>query len=157
VIPGARDMIKRNEGVRPRVYKDSLGIETIGVGFNLRRADAPARCKAHGLNYTALLSGAVTLTASQIDELLDEDLADCQASVRQILPSFEALPHTAQLVLLDMRFQLGAGGLKTFKHTLAAFDKRDWKQAAIGLRSSKAYKQTRLRWERNAKLLEALA
>jgi hypothetical protein len=34
------DMIAESEGTRECVYNDSLGIPTIGIGFNLRRSDA---------------------------------------------------------------------------------------------------------------------
>jgi lysozyme len=157
MIASIRDMLKRNEGVRRRVYKDSLGIETIGVGFNLERPDALERCKRHGFNYYALRAGAHTLTDAQVDALLDEDIADCMASVHDILPGFDKMPVAAQLVLVDMRFQLGAAGLRGFKNTLKAFSAHDWKAAAKGLRSSLAYKQTPVRWERNAKVLDGLA
>jgi hypothetical protein len=33
-------MIAENERYSFCMYKDSLGIETIGIGFNLRRTDA---------------------------------------------------------------------------------------------------------------------
>lgn len=156
IAEAARTMLKRNEGVRHRVYKDTLGIPTIGVGFNLQRPDARQRCERLGLNYDALLSGAETLTAAQVDQLLDDDVADCLADLPRLVAGFESMPLTAQLVLLDMRFQLGPSGLRSFKNTRKAFEARDWKKAAASMRLSLAYKQTPRRWESNAKLLEAL-
>ncbi len=148
-------MLKRNEGVRLAAYKDSLGILTIGVGFNLERLDARARCTMHGINFDDIKAGS-PLTMAQVDALLDEDIAACVYSLRDLLPGFDQYPEQAQLVLIDMRFQLGAGGLKAFKNTLGAFRAQHWKNAAAGLRSSLAYKQTTKRWERNAKALESI-
>lgn len=150
-----RDMIKANEGVRLAAYKDSLGILTVGVGFNLQRLDARARCAMHGVNFDDVKAGC-PITMAQCDALLDEDIDACVASLRDLFPKFHDMPVPAQMVLIDMRFQLGAGGLKAFKNTLAAFRSSDWKLAAAGLRTSLAYKQTPRRWERNAAALEAL-
>ena len=36
-------MIIDSEGKRPCVYKDSLGIPNIGIGFNLQRSDARSK------------------------------------------------------------------------------------------------------------------
>ena len=156
MLTALRDMLKRNEGVRHRVYKDSLGIPTVGVGFNLMRPDARVRCQLHGIDYDALLAGKITLTDAQVDAFLDEDVVACRKSLVALIPEVIQMPREAQNVLLDMRFQLGEGGLRAFKNTLRAFSTHDWKAAAAGLRSSLAYKQTPLRWERNAKALEAL-
>jgi lysozyme len=153
MIEAARVMLKRNEGVRHRVYKCTQGYPTIGVGFNLARADARTRCARHGLDYEGLLTGAKTLTAAQVDALLDEDIVDC---LKQMPEGFDSMPMTAQLVLVDMCFQLGAAGLRSFKNTLKAFADRNWKKAAANMRLSLAYRQTPKRWESNAKLLEAI-
>lgn len=153
--PAVREMLKANEGVRLAAYKDSLGILTVGVGFNLQRLDARARCAMHGANFDDVKAG-IPLTMAQVDALLDEDIAACVASLSDLLPTFKDMPEAAQMVLVDMRFQLGAGGLKNFKNTLAAFRAGEWKKAAAGLRASLAYKQTTKRWERNAKALEAI-
>lgn len=154
ILATARVMIKRNEGVRLKAYKDTLGILTVGVGFNLERLDARTRCVRHGIDYDRLVAGRVLLTTAQVDALLEEDLAASLVGLREMLPSFDNMPTLARLVLIDMRFQLGAGGLKKFKNTLAAFRDRDWKRAAEGLRASLAYKQTTHRWETNARSLE---
>ena len=39
-------MIKDSEGKLPCVYTDSLGISTIGIGFNLKRSDARRKISA---------------------------------------------------------------------------------------------------------------
>ena len=50
-------MIERHEGKRNRVYSDSVGIPTIGIGFNLNRADATDRLKSLGLDYNKVRNG----------------------------------------------------------------------------------------------------
>ncbi len=152
-----REMLKRNEGVRTFVYKDSLGIETIGVGFNLLRPGARFRCIKYKLDYDALLSGAQALTLPAIDALLNDDIDACVESLRSFICTFDALPEPAQHVLIDMRFQLGEAGLRAFKHMLRAVRVGEWKNVATEMRDSRAYQQTSVRWERNAKAMEKLA
>lgn len=150
-------MLRRHEGVRARVYKDTLGIETIGVGFNLRRPDARQRISAAGSNYDAVVSGKVALTDSQIDALLALDVIDCVTDLKTLAVLFDGLPNDAKEVLVDMRFQLGGAELRAFKNTLAAFRGRLWKSAAAGMRASQAYQQTPQRWEENARRIEKLS
>lgn len=149
-------MIRPNEGVRANVYRDSLGIETIGVGFNLRRGGARESLAAVGADHAAVLAGKESLAPWQIDTLLDCDIAVAVADLRKLMPGYDDMPETARLVLLDMRFQLGGAGLRGFKYTLAAFRAGEWKKAADGMRASLAYKQTPKRWERNASSIEHL-
>lgn len=43
------------------MYKDSLGIPTIGIGFNLKRSDAPKLIAGVGANYNKILAGSECL------------------------------------------------------------------------------------------------
>ncbi len=149
-------MLRINEGVRTKVYKDSLGIETIGVGFNMRRPDAKSIVEALNIDYDALLHGTVELTQSQVDALLIKDIDAVTADLSTLFSNFISLPEQARLVLCDMRFQLGAHGLRNFANTIKAFQLRNWVVAARGIRSSLAYKQAPVRWERNALALESI-
>lgn len=49
-------MIAESEGSRSCVYNDSLGIPTIGIGFNLKRSDAPTLIAGLGLSYDKVLN-----------------------------------------------------------------------------------------------------
>jgi len=54
-------MIAEAEGEESCVYNDSLGIPTIGIGFNLERSDAPALIAGLGLDYDSVLDGSTCL------------------------------------------------------------------------------------------------
>ena len=49
--------LEKHEGKRTKVYKDSRGISTIGIGFNLERAGAKKSIEALGLDYSKILGG----------------------------------------------------------------------------------------------------
>lgn len=57
-----KTMITESEGKRSCVYNDSLGIPTIGIGFNLKRDDAKALIQKLGLNYNSVVDGKQCLT-----------------------------------------------------------------------------------------------
>ena len=46
-----------SEGFRSKVYKDSLGIKTIGYGFNLEQSGAKQIMAKYGLDWNAYITG----------------------------------------------------------------------------------------------------
>jgi len=58
---GIEDMIAEAEGKRTCMHHDSLGIPTIGIGFNLKRSDAPSLINGVGANYNKVLAGSECL------------------------------------------------------------------------------------------------
>ena len=69
-----KQQLIKHEGKKHKVYKDTEGIPTIGVGFNLTRSDAKAKITALGHNYDKILAGEASLTDEQIDKLLTDDI-----------------------------------------------------------------------------------
>ena len=79
---------------------------------------------------TKVCRGAVSLTEAQIDALLDLDIAAARADARRRVQGFDTLPPQAQMVIIDMIFNLGVGGFSTFRKMIAAVERRDWTAAA---------------------------
>jgi GH24 family phage-related lysozyme (muramidase) len=122
----------------PTVYLDSASPPhpTVGIGFNLDRADARARLTAVGANYDDVRAGLVSLTQTQITQLFEADVASSIEQVRLLVPGFDALTMARQAVLVDMIFNLGPGGLATFKTMLAAVKSGDYDAAAASMTAS---------------------
>lgn len=116
--------LRRDEGVRYRPYKDSVGILTVGVGHNL--AVRPIH-----IGWTYPLSDA------QVNQLLAEDLAEVFAELDSHLPWWRSLSYPRQRVLANMSFNLGTASLLTFANTLAAIKAGDWQKASNGMLKSK--------------------
>ena len=91
------DMLIRHEGLRLKVYDDSVGIPTIGVGRNL---------KDRGI------------TKDEALFLLSNDIKDFTDQLSNKLDWFDLQPDKVKLVLTDMAFNLGIAGLLSFKNTL---------------------------------------
>lgn len=123
----AKALIMKHEGIRSSPYKDSLGYPTIGVGFNMARADARARMAEIGIKSWA---PPIRLTDDQIQKLLDLDIADCVADVKDIIHGFDSLSDNRKCVLVDMRFNLGPMRFRTFSHMISAVNEGDFSKAA---------------------------
>ncbi len=101
--------VKRHEGFRAQVYRDTAGVETIGYGRNLRHRG---------------------ISEKEAAMLLDNDLAEIWQACRQRLAWFETLDVVRQCALVEMGFNLGLAGLLRFERMLAAMERGDFSAAA---------------------------
>lgn len=129
--------LKADEGVKPCVYKDSLGFYTIAVG---RLVDD--RKPGAGLR------------PIEIDFLLQNDIDDRIEQLTKRLPWFQNLDEVRQGALLNMAFQLGVDGLLGFKNTLKMVEDGRYSDAADNMLLSKWAQQTPERAKRMAKQMK---
>lgn len=106
----------RDEGLRLKPYKDTVGKLTIGVGRNLD-------------------DRGISVDEARI--LLDHDIDDHENELRAKWPHYDKLDDVRQEVLLNMAFNLGVPGLLKFVNTLAAVVAGDFDAAAYGMLHSK--------------------
>jgi lysozyme len=123
-----------DEGVEPQVYKDSLGLWTIGIG-RLVDPSVPG----------------CGLRPDEIQYLFNNDLEDRLESLFKKLPWMAELDEARQGVLLNMSFQLGVTGLLKFVNTLELIKQKRFTEAATAMLQSKWAKQTPKRAGRLAK------
>jgi lysozyme len=136
----AMAFIEPHEGRRRQVYPDSQGIPTIGVGFNLKRSDAPQRLRELGHDYQKILNGTDQLNDQEINQLLKLDVKSALLNANFFLP-FQDQPKDVQLILTDMAFNLGAKGLNKFVEFQKALKIRDYSRAAKEMINSQWYNQ----------------
>jgi lysozyme len=115
-----QQMIMDQEGLRLKVYLDSLGIETIGVGRNLRDKG---------------------ISTDEAMILLNSDLCDALDDVRHCFSCYDSLSRPRQLVLISMAFNLGRERLSVWTHFIGAVHRGAWDEAADHLLDSKAAKK----------------
>lgn len=137
--------LERHEGKRSKVYLDSEGIPTIGIGFNLKRSDAKAKIESLGLDYQQVLDGKQELTDAQIQTLFDADISASIAECKKLYGNFDELSEVRQRVLADMMFNLGPTRLAGFKKMAEAIKAKDFPRAADEMRNSKWYEQVKVR------------
>jgi lysozyme len=109
------DQLTRDEGCKLKVYKDTKGILTIGVGRNLE-------------------GNGISLEEAQY--LLANDIRNVQAACTANFSFFKALDEVRQGVLVNMGF-MGVEKLKQFHKMLAAIEAGDWQTAAKEMLDSK--------------------
>ncbi|MCX8506382.1 MAG: lysozyme [Alphaproteobacteria bacterium] len=108
--------LRRDEGVRAKPYKDSVGILTIGVGRNLDQ---------------------VGLSDSEIEFLLANDIKRVMAELDRELPWWRNLSNSRQTALANLGFNMGIKTLLQFKQTLSFLRNAQYDQAATELLASK--------------------
>ena len=137
-----------HEDRKTKVYNDSEGIPTIGVGFNLKRDGAKKRIESLGLNYAKVVAGEQELSDPQIDELLDADIDSAVASCKAVFPKFADLSDVRQRVIADMVFNLGRAKFEGFEKMITAVKEEKFDTAADEMKRSKWYKQVKTRGTR---------
>ena len=115
------DSIKKHEGYVAIVYKDSLGIDTIGYGFAIK------------------------------DLELDEDIGEMilERKVKNLVVRidnkyswYKYMPQDIKDVVIEMCYQLGVGGFSKFKKTISYLQNKQWEDASIEMLDSLWAKQT---------------
>lgn len=112
------ERIIEHEGIRKSVYKDSLGYDTIGIGF---------------------LCDARKNAGLSVDEcmlILNSRIANLE---RQLIVNswFTKQDLVRKGVLVELAYNLGVAGLKRFKKFLTAMDAREYDVAVDELIDSK--------------------
>lgn len=130
IITAAQPKVQQHEGRELHVYKDSMGIPTIGVGFNLMRGDARQLCANCGAVYDALLSGLSVLTDAQCDWLYRECAFEVLEWMTVLFPAYFTYSMNRQIALLDMGFNLGETRFRKFRMMISAVLAGDWAKAS---------------------------
>lgn len=137
----AAQRIEQYEGRSAKVYNDSRGIPTVGIGFNLTRTDASAKLAALGLDINKVKAGTQTLKDAQIDSLFQGDLQAAVNSAKDSVDNFDDLTPARQFVVTDMVFNMGQSKFEGFKETIKAINADDWDTAAQEMEDSDWYHQ----------------
>jgi lysozyme len=128
-----RDLI-RDEGLRLKPYKDSVGIETIGVGHNMQAKPLPAYMQAK-------LEKDGCITEHDAHVLLETDIAEHTKELDLNMPWWNDMTEPRQRALANMCFNLGIQGLLGFYNTMKLMRLGEYEKAAANLAMSKWAKQ----------------
>lgn len=127
--------LKRDEGIIPHAYQDSLGYWTIGVGRLIDKRKGGR------------------LTSTEIDYLLGNDIDEKIKDLDKVAPWWRQLSPTRQRVMINMTFNMGIGWISTFKNTVANIKEGNYEAAAKGMLASKWAKQVGARATRLAEMM----
>ncbi len=117
-----RLLIQRHEGLRLKPYFDSQGVLTVGYGHSLANAAGPIPDE---------------ISTEEADRLFERDLARAIHQCELFVRFFGGLDEVRQGVLVDMCFNMGVGGLLTFRNTLPLIEAGRYGEAAEHMLASK--------------------
>lgn len=138
--------IRKDEGYRLAIYRDTKGNPTVGIGHLIKPGD-PEHGKPVGYE----------ITRERVQELFNQDFRIAYDDAQAVVSDFHSLPVEARAVLINMCFQMGRERVLGFELMLEAVQDRDWISAGEEARDSKWWLiDTRERAERMAQRLEAL-
>lgn len=112
--------LKEHEGIRLKPYRCTSNKLTIGVGRNIEDRG---------------------ITEDEAEYLLNNDINICLKELELHLPWFYQLPESAQIVLVDMCFNMGMPRLMQFKKTLNYLADHNFANAAVEMLDSRWARQ----------------
>ena len=136
--------VRSNEGYKNKVYLDSLGKRTVGVG-HLCVEDFWEDDKEYDEAF--------------LMEILEKDLENAISGAEELLGEHTVHDHCKEL-LVEMVFQLGKTGVSKFRNMWSALKDHkipDYKTASLEMLDSKWAKQTPNRAKRMSDMMASLA
>ena len=139
------EKVRQHEGLVLTVYKDTLGIDTIGIGRNL---EGRGISKAE-LDYMDIPSiDAVYehgITEADAYYLATNDIAIVENELTRAKPCVYDLDAVRQLIVMDMAFNMGVPRLCKFKKMWAAIEAGDFDTASVEMLDSRWARQVKSR------------
>lgn len=111
-----RELLKKHEGLRLRVYRCPAGKQTIGYGRNLEDRG---------------------ISSEEAEYLLDNDIIRIIDLANGAFDWFKRLDSVRQDVVICMIFNLGLSGFSLFRKTIALIEKREFGLAATEMLNSR--------------------
>jgi len=138
------ESVKKHEGYRNKVYLDTLGKRTVGVGH---------------LCVEDFWEDDKEYEESFLMEILEKDLQTAIKSAQQLIEEFDCndIDEQAEEILIEMVFQLGKTGVSKFKNMWKALAEKNYIGASYEMLDSRWAKQTPNRAKAMADLMKACA
>ncbi len=128
MITDIYSQLRRDEGTRLFVYRDSRGFSTIGNGHNLDANPLP-------------FDVSNGITQEQCDQILCDDVERITAKLLSSIPWLSSLDAVRFGVFQNMAFNMGIGGIEEFHQALADTQAGRYTQASLDMQQSAWYNQ----------------
>lgn len=123
-----------HEGFRTKQYKDSNGY-SIGYGYSLTQNPlALPKAEISRLKHDGITKWQATSLAKKMCHKLNDDLV-------KEFAWYNSLPNNVQYVMLDMSYNMGVGGMSSFKQAVKYIRNNKYQLASNELLHSRWAKQ----------------
>ena len=138
-----KDSVKQHEGYRNKVYLDTLGKRTVGVGH---------------LCVEDFWEDDKEYEESFLMEILEKDLQEAIHGARSLMGEYGCadIDEQAEEILIEMVFQLGKTGVSKFKNMWKALSELNYVGASYEMLDSRWAKQTPNRAKSMAQIMKAI-
>ena len=133
--------IKREEGYRDTIYKDSLGFKTLGYGHLVK----PDENFVVGKRYDRKV----------IERIFQYDFSIAQSDCKKLTKGMD-LPDEAMEVICELAYQLGINKLKKFVKFFSFIKQKKYVDAGFELENSLLYRQCPERTGRHSERIKGL-
>lgn len=135
----------KHEGLRLQVYKDTLGIDTIGIGRNLEDRGI-SKEELDWMDYPSIDHVYEWgITEADAVYLATNDVHIVESELLRAHPCVDRLDSVRQLILVDMAFNMGVPRLCLFKKMWAAIHSDQYDVAAKEMLDSRWANQVKSR------------
>ena len=137
------ESVKKHEGYRNKVYLDTLGKRTVGVGH---------------LCVEDFWEDDKEYEESFLMEILEKDLSEAIKGANDLMAEHDCMDinEKAHEILIEMVFQLGKNGVSKFKNMWKALSELNYIGASFEMLDSRWAKQTPNRAKDMAKIMKAI-
>lgn len=124
-----KEIIANFEGIKTSVYKDTRGIKTIGVGFNLEQPNAREIFLRNlpDVSFEDITSGKASLTKAQANTLFQETLNDKVQTTKRLFPNYDSYPSDVKTALVNGVFR---GEFTSSQRTVRYINNDEWDKVA---------------------------
>lgn len=126
-----RDELIIDEGIRYKIYFDSKGKPSMGIGHLITPKDPE-----HALLKDWTPRKVVRISKERVEELFKKDIEICLESCRNIFDNFDRMLEELQLILANMMFNLGQTKFEGFRKFIIFVKAADYIGAAEEMRDS---------------------
>jgi len=157
IINKTLPITKWAEGFREGVYEDSEGIPSVGFGFNLRTAHIRKELENVGYDIENIKNRNEVVDEAKAEIVLKRLMVQALNDAKQFVNNFDELDPIAQIVLVDMSYNMGLTKLSKFKNFKSALESQDYYSAKKEMIDSKWYTDVGRRSKRLVQLMDTLA
>ena len=149
MIKGQDALSSSNSKLRDRLVDQLIGYE----GLKLKPYYCPAGKLTIGAGRNLEDKG---ISEKEAIFLLENDIDECISDLEYLFKDkFDSFPEQVKSVLIDMRFNLGAAGFRSFKKMITALNESDFDKASEEMKDSKWYSQVGKRGETLVEMMKS--